>query len=70
MLIFGDFMHFQGSEKLEVKFSENLGQNICKILSHISTNFFTRSETELDDYPQNVNVQVTERLKTGLRILG
>ena len=55
-------------EKLKGKFSDNLGQNICRLCHILAQFFFTASETEQDYYHQKdserVSSQAAKPLKT------
>ena len=55
-------------KEVERKFSDNNGQNICRLFHVLEKLLFTTSESELDYYHQKVIVpdssQVVERLKT------
>ena len=45
----------------------NLGRNICRHFHVLTLFFFTTSKSELDDYQQKANVQVTLRVAEGLK---
>ena len=47
--------------KLKRKFSDNFGQNICRLFLFLEEFFFTTSETELDCYYQKVSARVVSR---------
>ena len=47
--------------KLKVKFSDNLGQNICGVFQFLAQFWCTTNETGLDYYYQTVNVRVASR---------
>ena len=64
---FWNFNAFLKKQKLKVKFSDNLGQNIWK-LSHVLAQFlFIISETELDYYQQKLSVRVNSRVDERLK---
>ena len=69
---FYGFNAFLTKKKLEGKFPDKLGQNICRIFLFLAQILFTTSETELDYYQQKGNIQVAlrvaERLKTTLKV--
>ena len=72
---FWGFNAFLNKSNLKGKFSDNLGQKICRLFHFLAQFVFTTSKTELDYYHQKVNervaLRVAEPLKTyDLRKLG
>ena len=65
---FWGFNAFLNKSKLKGKFSDNLGQNICRLFHFLAQFVFTTNETELDCHHQKVNTRVASpvavRLKT------
>ena len=45
----------------------NLGQNICRHFHVLTLFFFATSKSELDNFQQKANVQVTSRVAEGLK---
>ena len=59
---------FLKKQKLKGKFSDILGQNICRIFHILAQSLFTISETGLDYYHQKMNVRVPKRVAKRLTI--
>ena len=57
-------------QKLKEKFSDNLGQKVCRLFHVLAQFQFTKSEAELDYHQQKVNERVASRVVERLRILG
>ena len=62
-------MHFQRRKNGKGNFQTILVKMFAEFFHTLAQILFARSETELDDYHQKVNAQVTERLQTDFRIL-
>ena len=56
----GRFLGFKCmfEQKLKRKFTENHGQNICRLFHFLAQTLYTTSEIELGYYHQEKNVQV------------
>ena len=56
------FQAITKEEKTSKKFSDNLGQNICRLFHFLAQFLFTTSKTELDYYHQKVSARVASRV--------
>ena len=53
---------FSKKQKLKGKFSDNVRQNICRLIYVLVHCLFTKNEVELDHYHQDVNMRSASRV--------